>query len=98
MDDVLPRDPRLERFVDPRTTRAWAAFQRVQLDNLRIRIITMRDGSDADTSGICQLCGRPFDDHRLTWANDFYNRRICPKVAAPVVPVPAEYHEVENDF
>ena len=85
------RDPRLDRFVDPLDPAGWLAFQRVQLDNMRTRIISMRYGAGADTSGVCHECGKPFDDHQLTWAKDFYNRRLCPKGNTVVPPVPAEY-------
>ena len=85
------RDTRLDRFVDPLDTASWLAFQRVQLDNMRTRIISMRYGDNVDTSGVCLDCGRPFDDHKLTWARDWYNRKICPKTKGVVTPIPAEY-------
>ena len=92
------RDSRLERFVDPSDLTGWLALQRVQLDNMRTRIITMRYGGNADTTGMCQQCNRPFDDHELTWASDWYPSRLCPtKVVAPT-PIPAEYPRDDMDY
>lgn len=92
------RDPRLLRFVDPLDTVGWLALQRVQLDNMRSRLIIMRYGSNADTSGICQDCGKPFDDHQLTWARDWYNRKICPtKTSVSPPSVPVEYRRDDDE-
>lgn len=84
------------RFVDPTNVEDWLAFQRFQVDMLRERMINMRY-PQRDDSGICGVCKRPFDDHRLTWAKDFYPKRLCPAGVAKPDPVPAQFN-TPDDF
>ena len=77
------RTPRLDHFRDPDNLFGWLALQRVQMDSQRERYINLKFPV-RDTSGVCGACGRPFDDHRLTYSAEDYPNRLCPKTKVPV--------------